>query len=103
MGLGDTIRRLRELDLRYHSMVATPAEKVERGLITEALNQVPVVLNVECYPDQIPKDLDGDGAIDFFEAAAMTGCCALPERRTSRAAPDPAPKVQQQRRRGSRG
>lgn len=84
IGLGDGIRRLQYLDKRY-SMGLDPegALAIERELLTDALNAYPVEHEVLCFPDQMPADLDGDGAISFFEFAAATSCC-----RTDLSAPD---------------
>ena len=50
---------------------------VEREMLTDALNRIPVVQKVLCFPDQMPEDLDldGDGAVSFYEYAAASGCC----------------------------
>jgi hypothetical protein len=58
----------------------------ERDLLYEALNKVVLDLPIACFPDEMPEDLDGDGDISFFEAAANTSCCRIVPPKSSRKA-----------------
>jgi len=93
VGLGDAIRRLNLLDQRYsRGLDQTGVYAVERDLLYNALNMIPIDLPVKCFPDSMPQDLDGDGVISFFEAAATTSCCRIMPSPDSSRAPAPKPK-----------
>ena len=77
-GLGTAVRRLMELQARYSRGLDQDGRfAVERELLTDALNRIPVTQTVKCFPDQMPEDfdLDGDGSVSFYEYAAVSGCC----------------------------
>ena len=79
IGLGDGIRRLQWLHQRWSmGYDRNGALAIEREMLTDALNDAFTVEHeVRCFPDQMPKDLDGDGAINFYEYAAATSCCRM--------------------------
>jgi hypothetical protein len=84
-GLGDAIKRFVHLSWRYSQGLDKTGDNArERDLLQQALNVIPMELQVSCMPDSAPRDLDGDGAISFFEAAATSSCCRIPRQDTSR-------------------
>ena len=88
MGLGDAMRRLQRLDAWYERGLDKDGKMAkERDLLLSALNHIPVELPIACFPQEVPEDLDGDGAVSFFEAAAATSCCRIPTPDGSRAQP----------------
>jgi len=101
VGLGDAIRRLILLDQRYKmGLDAEGVYAVERDLLYNALNMIPIDLPVKCFPDEMPQDLGGDGVLSFFEAAATTSCCRIVKKDTSRV-PEPPQKKAPVRYRGA--
>lgn len=86
LGLGDALRRLNWLDKMYsHGSDATGSVALERQMLLDALNRIPVELPVSCLAGREPNDLDGDNAVSFFEFAAQSSCeCRIPKAETSR-------------------
>lgn len=71
MGLGEAIVRHNTIHARMSRGVATPAEKEEYSLLSDALNEIKIDLGFDCNADGIPDTLE------VFAQTAKTSCCRL--------------------------
>lgn len=80
MGLGEAILRLVHVELKYANGVFDLPEhlKQEREMIVEALNQYELDLGFDCNTDGVPD------TVEIFEQAALTSCCRIFTKDTSR-------------------
>jgi len=85
MGLGEALERLINLHSRVSNGIGTDADKAERRLILDALNEQKLDLGFDCDLDGVPD------TIAIFAQSATTSCCRLLPTDTSRRAA-PAPK-----------
>lgn len=72
MALGDVIRRLMHIEFQGRLGGLSSDVQVERDMLLEALNVVPVVVGFDCNGDNIP-----DYSVGLFKQAAATSCCRI--------------------------
>ena len=72
MPLGDAIVRHNTLHKKITSGVATPEDRKEYKMISDALNTMELSLGFDCDGDGVPD------TVDIFEKSAATSCCRLP-------------------------
>jgi len=71
MGLGEALRRLLDVEIRFRHGLASPELKSERDMLLVALNRVEIQLGFDC---------DNDGAsdtVDIFRETSETSCCRI--------------------------
>jgi hypothetical protein len=102
VGLGEAMRRLLDIEIRFRNGVSSKEMAVERDMLLEALNRVEIQLGFDCNVDGVPDTMK------IFQASSETSCCRLidlpgappraplPETsfrlvETSRAEPEPPP------------
>ena len=71
MGLGEAVRRLFELEVRYRNGTRTESLTTERLLLLEALNRVEIDLGFDCDDDGVPD------TVEIFKKTASTSCCRI--------------------------
>jgi hypothetical protein len=88
MGLGEAILRLVHVELKYANGVFDLPDhlKQEREMIVEALNQYELNLGFDCNTDKTDTVPD---TVAIFERAAVTSCCRIFHKDTSRRQPTP--------------
>jgi hypothetical protein len=86
IGLGTAVRRMMVLDRQYRDGLATPAAKVERDLLVEALDQYPVHVVMDCKRDDVEE-----ADIEIFAKSAESSCCRPRSYEPSRRAPSARP------------
>ena len=78
MGVGEAIKRLITVEMRYRNGAAGQEALDERDLIIEALDQFQLNIGFDC---------DGDGiadTVEIFEQSAASSCCRILSTDTSR-------------------
>lgn len=80
MGVGEAILRLVHVELKYANGVFELPDhlKQEREMIVQALNQYELDLGFDCNTDGVPD------TVEIFEQAALTSCCRIFTKDTSR-------------------
>tara|TARA_X000000950_G_scaffold288778_1_gene407326 strand:- start:1755 stop:2072 length:318 start_codon:yes stop_codon:yes gene_type:complete len=71
MGLGEAVRRLFDLEVRFRQGRRTEELTTERLLILEALNRVEIDLGFDCDDDGVPD------TVEIFKKTASTSCCRI--------------------------
>lgn len=71
MGLGEAMRRLLDVEIRYRHGGATAELARERDLLLQALNRVEIQLGFDCNRDGVPD------TVEIFQQAAETSCCRI--------------------------
>lgn len=71
MGLGEAVRRLLDLEIKYRQGQRTEELTTERLLVLEALNRVELDLGFDCNEDGVPD------TVEIFEKSAATSCCRI--------------------------
>lgn len=71
MGLGEAVRRLFDLEVRYRNGGRSETLTTERLLILEALNRVEIDLGFDCDSDGVPD------TVEIFKQTASTSCCRI--------------------------
>jgi len=71
MGLGEALRRLLDVEIRFRHGVASPELEKERSMLLSALNRVQIQLGFDCDNDGTPD------SIDLFRESSETSCCRL--------------------------
>lgn len=71
MGLGEAVRRLLHLEVRFRQGSRSEELTTERLLILEALNRVEIDLGFDCDEDGVPD------TVEIFKKTASTSCCRI--------------------------
>lgn len=71
MGLGEAMRRLLDIEIRYRHGGATEDLARERNLLLQALNRVEIQLGFDCDRDGVAD------TVEIFQQAAETSCCRI--------------------------
>lgn len=71
MGLGEAMRRLLDVEIRYRHGGATAELAKERDLLLQALNRVEIQLGFDCNRDGVPD------TVEIFQESAATSCCRI--------------------------
>lgn len=71
MGLGEAMRRLLDVEIRYRHGQANADLSRERDLLLQALNRVEIQLGFDCNRDGVPD------TVEIFQQAAETSCCRI--------------------------
>ena len=71
MGLGEAVRRLFDLEVRYRHGQRSEEMTTERLLILEALNRVEIDLGFDCDDDGVAD------TVEIFKQTASTSCCRI--------------------------
>jgi hypothetical protein len=71
MGLGEAMRRLLDVEIRYRHGQASAELARERDLLLQALNRVEIQLGFDCNRDGVPD------TVEIFQQAAETSCCRI--------------------------
>jgi hypothetical protein len=71
MGLGEAMRRLLDVEIRFRHGQANPELSRERDLLLQALNRVEIQLGFDCNRDGVPD------TVEIFRQAAETSCCRI--------------------------
>lgn len=71
MGLGEAMRRLLDVEIRYRHGGATRELARERDLLLQALNRVEIQLGFDCNQDGVPD------TVEIFQQSAETSCCRI--------------------------
>ena len=71
MGLGEAVRRLLDVEIRYRNGARTEELTTERNLLLDALNRVEIDLGFDCNEDGMPD------TVEIFQKAAATSCCRI--------------------------
>ena len=83
MGLGEAMRRLLDVEIRYRHGGATAELARERDLLLQALNRVEIQLGFDCNRDGVPD------TVEIFQQAAETSCCRITDLSGVRPASEP--------------
>lgn len=90
MGLGDAMSRLAALDRDYHRGVLGTHALRERNLLSDALNQYPVHVLMDCVTDEDQNGIPDD--IEIFAKSAQDDCCRADLLRADGSKPSARPK-----------
>jgi len=71
MGLGEALRRLLDVEIRFRHGLASPELKSERDMLLVALNRVEIQLGFDCDNDGAPD------TVDIFRETSETSCCRI--------------------------
>lgn len=71
MGLGEAVRRLFDLEVKYRHGQRSEELTKERLLILEALNRVELDLGFDCDNDGVAD------TVEIFKQTASTSCCRI--------------------------
>ena len=71
MGLGEAVRRLLEVEIRFRQGGRTEELTSERTMLLDALNRVEIDLGFDCNEDGMPD------TVEIFQKAAATSCCRI--------------------------
>jgi hypothetical protein len=71
MGLGEAMRRLLDVEIRFRHGQASAELARERDLLLQALNRVEIQLGFDCNRDGVPD------TVEIFQQAAETSCCRI--------------------------
>lgn len=71
MGLGEAVRRLFDLEVRYRQGKRSEEITTERLLLLEALNRIEIDLGFDCDDDGVPD------TVEIFQKTASTSCCRI--------------------------
>ena len=71
MGLGEAVRRLFDLEVRYRQGKRSEELTTERLLLLEALNRIEIDLGFDCDDDGVPD------TVEIFQKTASTSCCRI--------------------------
>jgi len=78
MGLGEALRRLILVEMRFRQGVGGQEDLDERNLILDALNQVQLDIGFDCNTDGVPD------TVEIFKQTVQTSCCRILPFDTSR-------------------
>lgn len=88
MGLGEALRRLLDIEIRYRHGGSTEGLARERNLLLQALNRVEIQLGFDCNRDGVPD------TVEIFQQAAETSCCRITDLSGVAPAPDAPPLIE---------
>jgi hypothetical protein len=71
MGLGEAMRRLLDVEIRFRHGLASAELAVERDMLLEALNRVEIQLGFDCDEDGMPD------TVEIFRESSETSCCRI--------------------------
>ena len=71
MGLGEALRRLLDVEIRFRHGLASPELQSERDMLLVALNRVEIQLGFDCDNDGAPD------TVDIFRETSETSCCRI--------------------------
>lgn len=71
MGLGEAMRRLLDVEIRFRHGLTTNELTIERNMLLEALNRVEIQLGFDCNEDGVPD------SVDIFRESSETSCCRI--------------------------
>lgn len=78
MGVGEAIKRLIAVEMRFRNGMAGQEALDERDMIIEALDQFQLDIGFDCDTDGVPD------TVEIFEQSAATSCCRILPTDTSR-------------------
>lgn len=90
VGLGEAMRRLLDVEIRFRHGLTTPELTRERDMLLEALNRVEIQLGFDCDNDGAPD------TVEIFRESSETSCCRiidLPNVKPKAARPKAAPAI----------
>lgn len=71
VGLGEAMRRLLDVEIRFRHGLTTPELSRERDMLLEALNRVEIELGFDCNDDGVPD------SVEIFRESSETSCCRI--------------------------
>jgi len=71
MGLGEAVKRLLNLEIRFNQGPRTDELVAEREMLLTALNAVELDLGFDCNEDGVPD------TVEIFQKSAATSCCRI--------------------------